>query len=93
MGGDIRFILSNSGHIQAMVNPPGNPKANYFTNDEMPESHEEWLEGAQQHMGTWWDDWAGWLQRRSGKKVIARKSLGKKGTFEPMEAAPGTYIR
>ncbi|MCZ6829414.1 MAG: alpha/beta fold hydrolase [Gammaproteobacteria bacterium] len=92
MGGDIRFILSNSGHIQAMVNPPGNPKANYFSNDALPASHEEWLEGAQQHAGTWWDDWAGWLQQRSGKKVIARKTLGKRGAFEAMEAAPGTYV-
>jgi polyhydroxyalkanoate synthase len=93
MGGDIRFILSNSGHIQAMVNPPGNPKANYFTNDALPASHEEWMEGAQHHMGTWWDDWADWLQQRSGKKINARKTLGKKGAFEAMEAAPGTYVR
>jgi polyhydroxyalkanoate synthase len=93
MGGDIRFILSNSGHIQAMVNPPGNPKANYFTNDALPAAHEEWLEGARHHTGTWWDDWAGWLQKRSGKKVNARKTLGKKGVFDAMEAAPGTYVR
>ncbi|MFB3078972.1 MAG: alpha/beta fold hydrolase, partial [Lysobacterales bacterium] len=92
MGGDIRFILSNSGHIQAMVNPPGNPRANYFTNDDLPASHEEWMEGAEQHAGTWWGDWAGWLQQRSGKQVNARKTLGRKGSFEAMEAAPGTYV-
>jgi len=93
MGGDIRFILSNSGHIQAMINPPGNPRASYFTNDELPASHEEWLEGARQHAGTWWDDWAAWLQQRSGKKVNARKTLGRKGAYEAMEAAPGTYVK
>ena len=92
MSGDIRFVLSNSGHIQALVNPPGNPRANYFTNDELPESPEQWLEGAEQNTGTWWDDWASWLQERSGRKVSTRKTLGKKGRFEPMEAAPGTYV-
>ena len=92
MTGDIRFVLSNSGHIQALVNPPGNAKSNYFLNDELPASHEEWLQGAEQQMGTWWDDWASWLQQRSGRKVNARKNLGKKGLFDPMEAAPGTYV-
>jgi polyhydroxyalkanoate synthase len=92
MPGNIRFVLSNSGHIQALVNPPGNPRANYFTNDELPESHERWLEGAEQNMGTWWDDWASWLQERSGRTINARKTLGKKGSFKAMEAAPGTYV-
>jgi len=92
LGGDIRFILSNSGHIQALVNPPGNPKANYFVNEDLPSSHQDWLEGAEQRMGTWWEDWSGWLQSRSGRKVNARKTLGRKGGHEPMEAAPGTYV-
>ncbi|MEH6584539.1 MAG: alpha/beta fold hydrolase, partial [Halioglobus sp.] len=92
MSGNIRFILSNSGHIQALVNPPGNKRSNYFSNDDLPGSHDEWLQGAEQKMGTWWDDWAEWLQQRSGRKINARKTLGKKGSYEPMEAAPGTYI-
>jgi polyhydroxyalkanoate synthase len=92
MSGDIRFILSNSGHIQAFVNPPGNAKSNYFVNDELPASHDEWRDGAQQVMGTWWNDWASWLEQRSGRKVNARKTLGKKGSYEAMEAAPGTYV-
>jgi len=92
LGGDIRFVLSNSGHIQALVNPPGNPRANYFVNEELPPSHEAWLEGAEHCSGTWWDDWAVWLQARSGRKINARKTLGRKGDYEPMEAAPGTYI-
>jgi poly[(R)-3-hydroxyalkanoate] polymerase subunit PhaC len=92
LNGDIRFVLSNSGHIQALVNPPGNKKSNYFLNDELPSSHDEWLNGAQQKMGSWWDDWSLWLQSRSGRKVNARKTLGKRGQFDPMEAAPGTYV-
>ena len=90
--GDIRFVLSNSGHIQALVNPPGNPKSNYFLNDELPDTADEWLQGAEQKMGTWWDDWADWLNARSGRTVNARKILGKPGSYEPMEAAPGTYV-
>ncbi len=92
LGGDIRFVLSNSGHIQALVNPPGNPRANYFVNEELPPSHKEWLEGAEHCSGTWWDDWATWLLARSGRKINARNTLGGKGSYEPMEAAPGTYI-
>ena len=92
MTGNIRFVLSNSGHIQALVNPPGNARSTYFLNDDKPASHEEWLDGAEQKMGTWWDDWASWLQERSGRKINARKTLGKKGEFEPMEDAPGTYV-
>ena len=92
LAGDIRFVLSNSGHIQALVNPPGNPRSNYFVNAELPASHDEWLAGAEQCTGTWWDDWASWLAVRSGRQVNARKSLGRKGVHEPMEAAPGTYV-
>ena len=91
LGGDIRFILSNSGHIQALVNPPGNPKANFFANDELPASHEDWLAGAEQQAGTWWNDWAEWVSGRSGKKVRARKTLGNR-QHPPMEDAPGKYV-
>ncbi len=92
LSGNIRFVLSNSGHIQALVNPPGNPKSNYFLNDEYPASHDEWLKSAEQNMGTWWDDWSNWLNQRSGRKINARKTLGKKGSYDPMKAAPGTYV-
>jgi polyhydroxyalkanoate synthase len=89
--GDVRFVLSNSGHIQALVNPPGNPKANFFTNDELPADHKEWLEGAEQQSGSWWEDWVDWLSTRSGRKVKAKKTLGNK-TYPAMEAAPGRYV-
>ncbi len=92
MGGDIRFILSNSGHIQAMVNPPGNPKSNFFTRDDLPESSADWQAGAEQQMGTWWHDWAEWLSAHGGRRVRARKSVGRKDSYPPLEAAPGTYV-
>jgi len=71
MSGNIRFVLSNSGHIQAFVNPQGNAKSSYFLNDKYPAAHDELLQAAGQIMGTWWDDWAIWLQQRSGRKINA----------------------
>ena len=64
-------MLSSSGHIQALVNPPGNPKASYFTNDALPTSPEEWRRDAEAHAGTWWADWVSWLGERSGDVVRA----------------------
>lgn len=92
MGGDVRFILSNSGHIQSIVNPPSNPKASYFTNEELPASHEDWLHGAEQHSGTWWTNWNAWLQHRSGTQINARKTLGRRGSYPALAPAPGTYV-
>ena len=92
LGGSTRFILSNSGHIQALVNPPGNPKANYFVNETLPRDHREWLEGAEQRTGSWWSDWSDWLARRSGRQVNATEVLGRPGVHEPLEPAPGSYV-
>src|SRR6478735_128402 len=60
-GGETKFVLSTSGHIAAMVNPPGNPKASYQTAPENPSSAGEWLEQASKIKGSWWDDYVAWL--------------------------------
>ena len=52
-GGTTRFVLSTSGHIAALVNPPGNPKATYHTNDDDTADPKAWLKGAESHQGTW----------------------------------------
>ncbi|MDE0615785.1 MAG: alpha/beta fold hydrolase [bacterium] len=91
LGGHNRFVLSTSGHIAGIVNPPS-PKARHWTNDQIPESPEEWLEGAEQHQETWWDDWAEWIGQRAGDKVDAPKRLGSKA-YAPMEDAPGLYVK
>ncbi len=91
LGGHNRFVLSTSGHIAGIVNPPS-PKARHWTNDQIAGSPEEWLEGAEQHQQTWWDDWAKWIGERAGKKVKAPKQLGAKA-FAPMEDAPGIYVK
>lgn len=91
VGGDIRFVLSSSGHIQSLVNPIANTRAKYFSGSSLPPSAEDWLESAEQHSGSWWGDWSEWLAKRSGGKKNARKTLGSQH-FKPMEDAPGTYV-
>lgn len=91
VGGNIKFVLSSSGHIQSLVNPPSNIKARYFSNDSLPDNADEWLEGAEQFAGSWWTDWSAWLQARSGVRKAAPKVLGSKH-FRPLEDAPGTYV-
>jgi len=88
---NIEFILSSSGHIQSLINPPGNPKARFFTNKALPPTPEEWVQGAGETKGSWWDTWAAWLQERSGEQKAAPKKLGTP-TFKPLGPAPGTYV-
>ena len=90
-GGETEFILSNSGHLQALLNPPGNPKAQYFTNKDLPESADEWFEGAEPTQSSWWPRWMEWLSERSGKKKTAPKSYGNKA-HKPIVQAPGEYV-
>jgi len=90
-GGDIEFVLSNSGHIQALLNPPGNPKATYFANPDLPETPDEWMEGAKPVQGSWWPRWSEWLGDRAGDKKSAPKSLGAKA-YPPISKAPGEYV-
>jgi polyhydroxyalkanoate synthase len=92
LGSKPRFVLSTSGHIAAIVNPPGNERASYQTSDENPESPDEWLKMATQQRGTWWADWLQWLDDRSGGSRPAPAKLGAPG-FEPLEPAPGSYVR
>src|ERR1700751_1114952 len=63
---DNRYVLSTSGHVQAIVNPPGNPKASYRAGPVDAEDPAQWLESAQQFPTSWWQDYAGWLAERSG---------------------------
>jgi len=90
-GGDIDFILSNSGHIQSLLNPPGNPKAQYFVNKDLPKSADKWVEGAESIEESWWIRWAEWLGERSGDRKNAPKSLGNKAN-PPISQAPGEYV-
>jgi polyhydroxyalkanoate synthase len=91
LGGATRFVLSSSGHIAAIINPPGNPRARYHVADDHPNSATEWLEGASQHPGTWWEDWDAWLAQRSGPLKRAPLKLGNR--VNPVVGpAPGEYV-
>ncbi|KPC24691.1 PolyR-hydroxyalkanoic acid synthase [Pseudomonas syringae pv. cilantro] len=90
-GGKTEFVLSSSGHIQSILNPPGNPKSRYMTHDELPEDPAVWQENATKHTDSWWLHWQDWLAARSGKLKKAPAALGNKA-FPPAQAAPGTYV-
>jgi len=91
LGGSKRFVLSTSGHIAAMVNPPGNDKASYQVAKECPEDPQEWLRHAETCRGSWWPDYVAWLAERCGEEKAAPADLGGSG-LEPLCAAPGTYV-
>ena len=91
LGGRTRFVLSTSGHIAALVNPPGNPKATYHTNDDETPDPKVWLKGAESHQGTWWADVAEWLNARCGELVPAPEELGS-ARLPMLADAPGTYV-
>ena len=91
MGGEVEFLLSNSGHLQSLLNPPGNPKAKYYTNKDHPARADRWLEGAEEVKGSWWIRWNEWLSERSGELKNAPRKLGNKA-YPPISQAPGEYV-
>lgn len=91
LGGESRFILSTSGHIAALVNPPGNPKATYQTSKANAPRPADWLKTAQTEQGSWWPDMLAWLGDRCGTDKPAPAELGG-GGLGPLAAAPGTYV-
>ena len=90
-GGKSEFVLSQAGHIQSLINPPGNPRAKFLTNDSDHQSPEEFLETAQKNKGSWWPHWMHWLNERSGKQAKAPAKFGST-KYKPMDDAPGTYV-
>jgi polyhydroxyalkanoate synthase subunit PhaC len=90
-GGKTDFILSSSGHIQSLINPPGNPKAKFFLNPDLPENPEDWFGSAGEVSGSWWDNWREWLAAHSGEMRAAPAVLGN-DRYKPGAAAPGTYV-
>jgi polyhydroxyalkanoate synthase len=85
------FVLSGSGHIAGMINPPSANKYGYWVNDKLPESADAWLAEAKQQEGSWWPHWNAWVAPNLGAQVPAR-AIGK-GKLKAIEAAPGSYAR
>ncbi len=90
-GGKVTYVLSNSGHVQSIINPPGNPKASYFVSDNPSEDTEAFLLNASRHEDSWWNHWVEWLKERSGKQKAAPGQLGNDDLKE-LDKAPGSYV-
>jgi polyhydroxyalkanoate synthase len=90
LGGTSRFILSTSGHIASLVNPPGNPKSTFQVAADTPADPETWLRHADTVAGSWWPDFTTWLGERCGEEIPAPTALG--GELSELAAAPGTYV-
>ena len=90
-GGKTEFVLSSSGHIQSLINPPGNPKARFHVRSDLPEKADDWLAGASAMSDSWWEHWREWLVARSGALRPAPKSLGSR-RLRPGAPAPGEYV-
>ncbi|QDF42309.2 PHA/PHB synthase family protein [Bradyrhizobium symbiodeficiens] len=91
-GGPVKYVLSGSGHIAGVVNPPASNKYQYWTNDNIKDVNvAEWMKGAVEHKGSWWPDWRQWLGELDPEQVPAR-SVGS-DALPPIEDAPGSYVR
>ncbi len=92
LGGHVRFVLSTSGHIQALVNPPDpESRSSYRVSETLPDTPDEFVSSVPTSGGSWWPDYAAWLAERSGPRRKARKTLGN-AKYKPLGEAPGEYV-
>ncbi|MEO1089838.1 MAG: class I poly(R)-hydroxyalkanoic acid synthase [Pseudomonadota bacterium] len=89
--GPVRFVLGGSGHVAGIINQATSIKYGYWTNDTPSPSADAWLDSATAHQGSWWVDWAAWLNQHGGEEVPARDP--RTGRLKPLGDAPGTYVR
>jgi len=85
------FVLASSGHVQSLVNPPGNKKAWFMTATAQAATSQAWLARREKIEGSWWPHWRDWLRARSGGSTKAPAALGS-ALLPPLVAAPGTYV-
>jgi polyhydroxyalkanoate synthase len=90
-GGNKEFLLSNSGHMQTMLNSPKKRNASFFINKALPGEADTWLDEAQLEQGSWWLYWRDWIESRSLSKKKAPQRLGNKA-YPAGVAAPGDYV-
>ncbi|MCY1402613.1 Poly(3-hydroxyalkanoate) polymerase subunit PhaC [compost metagenome] len=92
LSGPKRFVLGGSGHIAGVINPPAKQKRQYWTNNRLAKNPDTWFKGAEQHAGSWWNDWSAWLVKHAGERRPATMELGS--TDHPaLEPAPGSYVK
>ncbi|WP_370257190.1 PHA/PHB synthase family protein [Marinobacter nauticus] len=90
-GGNVQFVLSGSGHIAGVINPPYKEKYGYWTNNQLPGSADDWFDSAEHHPGSWWPHWREWLATFEGGQVQPRQP--GEGPLEAIEDAPGSYVK
>ena len=92
--GHKRFVMGASGHIAGVINPPAAKKRSHWVREDgkFPATQADWQAGATEHAGSWWTDWASWLQSHAGKQIAAPKAYGK-GKYKAIEPAPGRYVK
>jgi polyhydroxyalkanoate synthase len=90
-GGKVTYVVSGSGHIAGVVNPPASGKYQYWTGGKPVGELDKWLESAKENPGSWWPHWHGWIVEKNSEMVPARKIGSRK--HKPMEDAPGSYVR
>ena len=92
--GPKQFLLAGSGHIAGVVNPPAAQKYQYWTNDHPAETLEAFIDGAEEHKGSWWPDWLDWLTAQDETRVKAKgkRAPGKSKSDQVIEDAPGRYV-
>jgi len=91
-GGPVKFVLSGSGHIAGVVNPPSKGKYQYWTGGKAGAGTlDAWLKNAAEHPGSWWPDWIEWIKAQGATQVKPRKPGGSK--LKPIEDAPGSYVK
>jgi polyhydroxyalkanoate synthase len=91
-GGPVRYVLTGSGHIAGVVNPPARKKYQYWTGSEPTGTYGGWVESATEHPGSWWPDWLGWLSAQAPDRIPASKRKPG-GRRKPIGDAPGTYVK
>jgi len=92
LGGPVRYVLSGSGHIAGVVNPPARRKYQYWTGSDPKGRYEDWLKQATEHRGSWWVDWQNWLEGLDGRRVKKKRRPGG-GKLKPLGDAPGEYVK
>lgn len=92
--GQKRFVMGASGHIAGVINPPAAKKRSHWVREDgkFPATQADWQAGATEQAGSWWTDWASWLQSHAGKQIAAPKVYGK-GKYKAIEPAPGRYVK
>ena len=89
-GGPVDFVLTGSGHIAGVVNPPDKGKYQYWTGGKAEGEFDDWLAEAKETGGSWWPHWHAWIEAKNDAHVPARKPGGS--ALNAIADAPGTYV-